>query len=239
MTDDDIAKARAEIAASPPTKEWDCDAYDRGDTTEEDGYESSDYVDGWNDALAACQPWIAGLPAALDEVERLRGLHAQNERMCAEIERLDGEVAKLTASCTVWQALGGDAAATLHAQCDVLDRVATIASEAFGPFPVQSAEANLTAIEQGIAKLRAEVERQTKLHDLAERAMRSAHEAWATEIAASKRYLDAKEPLEVVADAARAVVDAQDATDEPSPVAEEVRALARALDGLQAKTRPS
>ena len=31
------------------------------------------------------------------------------------------------------------------------DRIATIADEAFGPFPVQSVDENLTAIENGIA----------------------------------------------------------------------------------------
>jgi hypothetical protein len=33
----------------PPPKEW----YDQGDTSEADGSKSSDYVDGWNDALKA------------------------------------------------------------------------------------------------------------------------------------------------------------------------------------------
>lgn len=38
----------------------------------------------------------------------------------------------------------------------IADRLATVASEAFGPFPVQSADDNLTAIESGIHKLRME-----------------------------------------------------------------------------------
>lgn len=38
-------------------------------------------------------------------------------------------------------------------------RIATIADEAFGPFPVQDAGTNLTAIAQGIAKQHREVER--------------------------------------------------------------------------------
>lgn len=37
---------------------------------------------------------------------------------------------------------------------DLEDRIATIASEAFGPFPVQTPEENMTAIERGIFCLR-------------------------------------------------------------------------------------
>jgi len=37
--------------ALPARKEWDSERNDRGDIQEIDGYESSDYVDGWNDAL--------------------------------------------------------------------------------------------------------------------------------------------------------------------------------------------
>lgn len=40
-----------------------------------------------------------------------------------------------------------------------IDRLATIASEAFGPLPVQSAEENLTAIESGIYQLRMDNEK--------------------------------------------------------------------------------
>ena len=36
---------------------------------------------------------------------------------------------------------------------DTSDRLATVASEAFGPFPCQTDEENLTAIENGIADL--------------------------------------------------------------------------------------
>lgn len=39
------------------------------------------------------------------------------------------------------------------------ERLATIASEAFGPFPIQSDEENLTAIETGIFEQRQELER--------------------------------------------------------------------------------
>ena len=42
---------------------------------------------------------------------------------------------------------------------DIAARIATIADEAFGPFPVQSAEENLLAIERGIFELRQECER--------------------------------------------------------------------------------
>lgn len=38
-------------------------------------------------------------------------------------------------------------------------RIATVADEAFGPFPVQSADDNLTAIEQGVFEMRQENER--------------------------------------------------------------------------------
>ena len=38
-------------------------------------------------------------------------------------------------------------------------RIATIADEAFGPFPMQSTEENLTAIERGIFDLRQEAEK--------------------------------------------------------------------------------
>ena len=37
---------------------------------------------------------------------------------------------------------------------EITERVKTIADEAFGPFPVQSAEEALTAIERGIFELR-------------------------------------------------------------------------------------
>lgn len=40
----------------------------------------------------------------------------------------------------------------------LVSRVQTIADEAFGPFPTQSAKDNLTAIERGIAKQREEIE---------------------------------------------------------------------------------
>lgn len=39
--------------AMPRRKEWDAEAHDRGDTSESDGYETADYVDGWNEALDA------------------------------------------------------------------------------------------------------------------------------------------------------------------------------------------
>lgn len=51
-----VDMARVVIAdrpRAPEPKEWDAERYDRGDVREDDGYESSDYVDGWNDALAA------------------------------------------------------------------------------------------------------------------------------------------------------------------------------------------
>lgn len=44
--------AEAVVEIMPPRKEWDAAASDRGDY---DGHESSDYVDGWNDALDAVE----------------------------------------------------------------------------------------------------------------------------------------------------------------------------------------
>lgn len=44
----------------PPRKEWSAGRYDSGDTREADGYESSDYVDGWNDALDAVEAATSG-----------------------------------------------------------------------------------------------------------------------------------------------------------------------------------
>lgn len=54
-----------------------------------------------------------------------------------------------------------------------------------------------------------EVERLTKLHALAEQAMRSANEASNGFEEQAQRYFEEKEPLEVVADAARSFVDRQ------------------------------
>jgi hypothetical protein len=64
----------------PPSKEWDAESHDRGDVRESDGYESSDYVDGWNEALnavAAVSPdaVAAVSPGTVDggkEAEKLR-----------------------------------------------------------------------------------------------------------------------------------------------------------------------
>ncbi len=47
------------VARLPPRKEWDAERYDRGDTSESDGYESSDYVDGWNEAIDAVEALAA------------------------------------------------------------------------------------------------------------------------------------------------------------------------------------
>lgn len=51
---DRVAKQLATAAvrpALPARKEWDCAAHDSGNT--QGDYESSDYVDGWNEALDA------------------------------------------------------------------------------------------------------------------------------------------------------------------------------------------
>lgn len=61
-----------------------------------------------------------------------------------------------------------------------------------------------------IRVLEADLEHERKLHALAERAMRSANEASKGFEALAQRHFDAKEPLEQVADAARAFVEAQD-----------------------------
>ncbi len=64
---------RLVAGARSAEKEWDAEAHDRGDTSESDGYESSDYVDGWNDAIEDhALPLAAQLEAALAEICRLR-----------------------------------------------------------------------------------------------------------------------------------------------------------------------
>jgi hypothetical protein len=50
----EAAFGRAQISL-PARKEWDAERHDCGDVSEEDGCESSDYVDGWNDALDATE----------------------------------------------------------------------------------------------------------------------------------------------------------------------------------------
>ena len=70
-----VDMARVMIAdrpRAPEPKEWDAERYDRGDVREDDGYESADYVDGWNDALAAC--------AQGSRVVKERGAHAFEAR---------------------------------------------------------------------------------------------------------------------------------------------------------------
>src|SRR6185295_16924283 len=61
-----------------------------------------------------------------------------------------------------------------------------------------------------IRELRAALVRATKLYALAERAMRSANQASRDFEALAMEHFDAKEPLEMVADAARAFVSVQD-----------------------------
>lgn len=102
-------------------------------------------------------------PVTLALIARIRGLETiarerleQNERMCREIERLDA----------------------IHG------RVATVADEAFGQFPMRSAEENLTAIERGVfdlrqqvAKLEAQIAAQQLVVDAADSMVRVKHEA--------------------------------------------------------------
>ena len=73
----------APLNSFPPRKEWDAARYDRGDTSEADGYESSDYVDGWNEALDAVESVRERLrthecPGAVtltvDDIRLLRGI---------------------------------------------------------------------------------------------------------------------------------------------------------------------
>lgn len=205
MTDDDIAKARATIetrrtSLSPWLGEllagWSTalDEVERLRGTTSSSGVGSRVADAIRLVRDACVTRAEGESVQLiaDEVERLTKLlaekHAQTEHMCAEIERLDGETVRLLAQLEACDDLCAGAAATVDALAAVVDRVSTIAWEAFGPFPVQDAEANLTAIEQGIAaqrieisrlrenqhddglailKLAAENERLTKLHGLA------------------------------------------------------------------------
>lgn len=54
-------------------------------------------------------------------------------------------------STVAYEPLSREATLVLvRALADLRDRIATIASEAFGPFPVQTLEEDLTAIERGI-----------------------------------------------------------------------------------------
>ncbi len=59
------------VAEARQRKEWDQKAHDEGRTSESDGYESSDYVDGWNDALDAIAEPLAD---QLEAVTRSHGL---------------------------------------------------------------------------------------------------------------------------------------------------------------------
>lgn len=59
----------------PARKEWDAERYDRGDTSEIEGYESADYVDGWNVALDAVeqQTAVTERPEAADSASHDKG----------------------------------------------------------------------------------------------------------------------------------------------------------------------
>lgn len=72
---DEIARL---IAEARERKEWDMQAHNEGRTTAADGYESADYVDGWNDALdAVAAPMADQLEAAQAEIARLRTRQAE------------------------------------------------------------------------------------------------------------------------------------------------------------------
>lgn len=103
---------------------------------------------------------------------------------------------------------GGDAdahVATHHARelarlgalvAELRARIATIADGSFGPFPVQSAEDAMTAIERGVAELRAENERLRPVYEAAKRC-RSAADA-----GDDAALEDAEGELEMAVDAA-------------------------------------
>lgn len=59
------------LGSMPPRKEWDAARHDCGNTRETEGYESADYVDGWNAALDATGLWERQRPTneseALDD----------------------------------------------------------------------------------------------------------------------------------------------------------------------------
>jgi hypothetical protein len=71
--------ARLIAAARGPAKEWDADRHDRGYTSDDSGYESSDYVDGWNDALA---------DHAIPIADQLEGACAEVARLTADRDRV-------------------------------------------------------------------------------------------------------------------------------------------------------
>lgn len=92
----DRAGAEA-LCTLPDDMEWDAEAAQRGDDTP-----SSDYVDGWNDAIRAnAAPLAAQLRAALAEIDRLRSLNGDwAEAASVEQRRADclrAEVDRLTA----------------------------------------------------------------------------------------------------------------------------------------------
>ncbi len=96
----------------------------------------------------------------------------------------------------------------------------------------RATESDLALNHRRADEAEAEVERLTKLKALAESGLHSAHDATKALVALADRYFEAKEPLEVVADAARALVAAfdRDAFELP-PVLEGIRGLRRALAG--------
>jgi hypothetical protein len=81
-----------------------------------------------------------------------------------------------------------------------------------------------------IRELRAALDRATNLHTLAERAMRSANQASRDFEALAMEHFDAKEPLEVVANAARAFVAVQDQLACGDFAGDKFEDLKRALD---------
>lgn len=81
-----------------------------------------------------------------------------------------------------------------------------------------------------IRSLESRLAHMSKLHELAERAMRSAYEAQDKFKQLAMQYFDENGPLERIADAARAFVAAQDAQLCDDFAASEYAALKRAIE---------
>lgn len=102
------------------------------------------------------------------EVERVaRGLSnlATHDEYESEVELLDEAAALLRTLAAENEALWGE-----------VERLTTVADEAFGPFPVQSADENLTAIEQGVFRLKRELAERDRTIGGLENAMKTARD---------------------------------------------------------------
>lgn len=97
MTAFDRAACDRLVAGEPAEMEWDADAYDAGSAAP-----SSDYVDGWNDAVGAnAIPLREALRSALTEVDRLRAAQtASAERVWQVVAQAVADVLALNCAAT-------------------------------------------------------------------------------------------------------------------------------------------